>query len=63
MAGVYQIEIAETEAELKQRLADEKTGSGQERIQVLYLLKSQNPKNSCQHNFILQVTDRSVCQW
>jgi transposase len=40
MAGVYQLEITETEKELKELLKKEKTGSGKERIQVLYLLKS-----------------------
>jgi transposase len=40
MAGVYQIEISESEAELKQLLGREKTGSGKERVQVLYLLKT-----------------------
>jgi hypothetical protein len=38
MAGVYKIEISESEAELKELLRQEKTGSGKERIQVLYLL-------------------------
>jgi hypothetical protein len=32
MAGVYKIEISESEAELKQLLRQEKTGSGKERI-------------------------------
>lgn len=40
MAGVYQVEIRETEEELKQLLRQETTGSGKERIQVLYLLKT-----------------------
>ncbi|MCA2692101.1 MULTISPECIES: hypothetical protein [unclassified Microcystis] len=33
MAGVYKIEISESEAELKELLRKEKTGSGKERIQ------------------------------
>ncbi|WP_420372176.1 hypothetical protein [Microcystis aeruginosa] len=37
MAGVYKIEISESEAELKELLRQEKTGSGKERIQALYL--------------------------
>ena len=41
MAGVYHLNIQETEAELKQLLRKEKTGAGKERIQLLYLLKSQ----------------------
>ena len=44
MAGVYQLDILETEAELKQLLRKEKTGSGKERIQLLYLFKSQKAK-------------------
>lgn len=44
MAGVYQIEIRESEAQLKQLLRQEKTGSGKERVQVLYLLKTQKAK-------------------
>ena len=38
MAGVCKIEIAETEEELKKLLSQHKTGSGKERLQLLYLL-------------------------
>jgi transposase len=41
MAGVYKLEITETEADLKQRLRSQKTASDQERIQLLYLLKTE----------------------
>lgn len=41
MTGVYHLKIRESEAELKKLLRKEKTGSGKERIQLLYLLKSQ----------------------
>ena len=44
MTGVYKIEISESEAELKELLRQEKTGSGKERIQVLYLLKTKKAK-------------------
>ena len=44
MAVVYKIEISESEAELKELLRKEKTGSGKERIQVLYLLKTKKAK-------------------
>jgi hypothetical protein len=44
MAGVSKIEIRESEAELKELLRQEKTGSGKERIQVLYLLKTKKAK-------------------
>ena len=40
MAGVYQLEITESEAELKQLLRQQKTASAKERVQLLYLLKS-----------------------
>jgi len=40
MAGVYKLEITETEADLKQLLRTQKTASDKERIQLLYLLKT-----------------------
>ena len=40
MAGVYKLELTETAADLKQRLRSSKTASDQERIQLLYLLKT-----------------------
>lgn len=44
MAGVYKLEIKESEAELKQLLREQKNASGKERIQLLYLLKTQQAK-------------------
>jgi transposase len=44
MAGVYRIEIEESLETLKKLLKEQKTGSGKERVQVLYLLKSQKAK-------------------
>jgi transposase len=44
MAGVYKIEIAESEEDLKKRLGQQKTASGKERVQLLYLLKSRQAK-------------------
>lgn len=44
MAGVYKLEITETEADLKQRLRTQKTASDKERIQLLYLLKTEQAK-------------------
>ena len=41
MAGVYKLEITETEADLKQLLRNQKTASDKERIQLLYLLKTE----------------------
>ena len=37
MAEVYHLDIHESEAELKKLLTKEKTGSGKERIQLLYI--------------------------
>jgi transposase len=48
MAGVSKIEISESEAELKKLLGKEKTVSGKERIQVLYLLKTKKAKTVTQ---------------
>lgn len=41
MAGVYKLEIQESEDDLKQLLRQQKTAIGKERIQLLYLLKSE----------------------
>lgn len=41
MAGVYKLEIAESVEDLKQLLRLQKSASDKERIQVLYLLKSE----------------------
>ena len=41
MAGVYKLEITETKADLKQLLRTSKTASDKERIQLLYLLKTE----------------------
>jgi hypothetical protein len=40
MAGVYKLDIIETEADLKQRLRSQKTASDKECIQLLSLLKT-----------------------
>lgn len=40
MAGIYKLEIQESEETLKQLLREQKTASGKERIHLLYLLKS-----------------------
>lgn len=40
MAGVYKLKIEESEEDLKQLLREQKTASGKERIQLLYLLKT-----------------------
>ncbi|KJH71561.1 helix-turn-helix domain-containing protein [Aliterella atlantica] len=40
MAGVYKLEIKESQAELKQLLGAQATATGKERMQLLYLLKT-----------------------
>lgn len=44
MAGVYKLEISESAEELKQILRAQKTGSDKERVQLLYLLKTEQAK-------------------
>ena len=44
MSGTYHLEITESEAELKILLRTQKTASAKERIQLLYLLKSEQAK-------------------
>lgn len=44
MAGVYKLEIHESEAELKQLLGVQRTAVGKERVQLLYLLKTGQAK-------------------
>lgn len=44
MAGVYKLEIAESVEDLKQLLRVQKSASDKERIQLLYLLKSEQAK-------------------
>jgi transposase len=41
MSGVHKLEIQESSVDLKALLASQKTASGKERVQFLYLLKSQ----------------------
>ena len=40
MAGVYKLEMKESEAELKQLLGGQRTATGKQRVQLLYLLKT-----------------------
>lgn len=41
MAGVYKLDITETATDLKHLLAAQKTATDKERIQLLYLLKTE----------------------
>lgn len=63
MAGVCQIEIQQSEAELLQLLRPEKTGSGKERIQALYLLKTKKAKTVKQTAEILGRNRVTVQDW
>ncbi len=45
MAGVYKLEITESEEKLKEMLGKQKTASDQERVQVLYLPEKQASRN------------------
>lgn len=44
MAGVYKLDIAESVEELKQLLGRQKSATDKERVQLLYLLKSEQAK-------------------
>jgi transposase len=44
MSGVYQVEIAKSETDLKHLLRIQKTASDKERLQLLYLLTTQQAK-------------------
>lgn len=44
MAGVYKLEIKESEVQLKQLLGGQRTAQGKERVQLLYLLKTTQAK-------------------
>jgi transposase len=63
MAGVYRIEIRETEEELKQLLRKEKIGSSKERIQVLYLLKTKKAKTVQEASQLIGRNRVTVQEW
>lgn len=44
MAGVYKLELHQSAKELKQMLGEQKTASGKECIQLLYLLKTKQAR-------------------
>jgi transposase len=69
MTGVYKLVIQESQAELKALLRRQKTASDKERVQLLYLLKSQQAKTLQQaaqllgrHRVTLQKWARSYRQ-
>ena len=63
MAGVYQIEINESEAKLKKLLGLEKSGSRKERLHLLYLLKSKKAKTVKEAAEILGRNRVTVQDW
>ncbi len=63
MAGVYHLDIKESEAELKKLLAVEKTGPGKERLQALYLLKINKAKTVTEVAEILGRNRVTVQDW
>ncbi|WP_199320771.1 helix-turn-helix domain-containing protein [Leptolyngbya sp. FACHB-261] len=63
MAGVYKLEIQESEDELKQLLRKQKTASNKERIHLLYLLKSKRAKTVQEAASILGRHRATVQEW
>jgi len=63
MAGVCKIEITESETELKKRLSQEKTGSGKERLQLLYLLKTKKARTVTEAAQLLGRNRVTVQDW
>lgn len=63
MAGVYKLEIVESEEELKQLLRQQKTVSNKERVQLLYLLKSKQAKTVQEATQLLGRHRVTVQEW
>lgn len=63
MVGVCKIEIMESEAELKELLREQKTVSSKERVQLLYLLKSQQVESVTQAAGILGRNRVTLERW
>lgn len=63
MAGVYKLEIQESEDELKQLLRSQKAASSKERIHLLYLLKSKQAKTVQEAASILGRHRTTVQEW
>lgn len=63
MAGICKIEIAETGEELKKHMSQEKTGSGKERLQLLYLLKTKKAKSVTEAAAILGRNRVTLQEW
>jgi transposase len=63
MAGVYKLNIQESEADLKQLLREQKAASAKERVQLLYLLKTSQAKTVQQAASILGRNRVTVQEW
>lgn len=63
MAGVYKLEIAESEEDLKQLLREQKTASAKERVQLLYLLKTKQAQTVKQAATLLGRNRTTLQQW
>ena len=63
MAGVYHLEIAESSEELKQLLRQSKSASDKERIQFLYLLKSEQASTMSQAASLLGRNRVTIQKW
>lgn len=63
MSGVYQLEIKETVAELKELLATQKTAIAKERVQLLYLLKTRHSQTISQAAEMIGRNRVTVHKW
>jgi transposase len=63
MAGVYKLDILESEAELHELLRQQKTVSGKERVQVLYLLKTKKAKTVSEVAELIGRNRGTVQEW
>ncbi|OKH20380.1 transposase [Chroogloeocystis siderophila 5.2 s.c.1] len=63
MAGVYKLDISESEEDLKRLLREQKTASSKERVQLLYLLKSKQAETVQQAAQLLGRNRVSVQKW
>lgn len=63
MTGVYHLEISESEEELKALLRTQTTASAKERVQLLYLLKSEQAKTMQQVAALLGRHRVTVHKW
>ena len=63
MAGIYKLNIQESEADLKQLLREQKVAFAKERVQLLYLLKTSQAKTVQQAAQMLGRNRVTVQEW